>query len=79
MAHPDPQTPPWTKEVCLALLEQLWTLRQSMLNSETRHAAAIEAVGAQQRDSARNLMHYLALRTTELRTLQEQLNWLGVS
>ena len=55
---------PWNKDVCLELLEQLWALRQTMLNSEKRHAAAIERVDAHQRDSARNLIHYLALRAT---------------
>ena len=70
---------PWNKDVCLELLEQLWALRQTMLNSEKRHAAAIERVDAHQRDSARNLIHYLALRATDLRALQEKLSWLGVS
>ena len=70
---------PWNKDICLELLAQLWTMRQAMLDSEQRHAAAIEAVGEHQRDSARNLIHYLALRTTDLRALQEQLSWLGVS
>jgi pyruvate kinase len=70
---------PWNKEICLELLEQLWGLRQSMLDSERRHARAIDAVGAHQRDSARNLIHYLALRATDLRALQEKLSWLGVS
>jgi pyruvate kinase len=70
---------PWNKDICLELLEQLWTLRQSMLDSEKRHALAIDAVGAPQRDSARNLIHYLALRATDLRAVQEKLSWLGVS
>jgi pyruvate kinase len=70
---------PWNKDICLELLEQLWTLRQSMLDSEKRHALEIDSVGAQQRDSARNLIHYLALRATDLRALQEKLSWLGVS
>ncbi len=69
----------WDKEVCLELLEQLWALRQSMLDSEIRHATAIDRVDARQRDSARNLIHYLALRATDLRALQEKLSWLGVS
>ena len=69
----------WDKEICLELLEQLWALRQSMLDSEIRHATAIDRVDAHQRDSARNLIHYLALRATDLRALQEKLSWLGVS
>ena len=70
---------PWDKDICLELLEQLWALRQSMLDSEIRHATAIDRVDAHQRDSARNLIHYLALRATDLRALQEKLSWLGVS
>jgi pyruvate kinase len=70
---------PWNKDVCLDLLEQLWRLRQTLLDTELRHQSAIDAVGPQQRDSARNLIHYLALRATDLRALQEKLSWLGVS
>ena len=76
---PAPTDAPWDKAVCLDLLEQLWLLRRSMLESEQRHAAVITHLAAQQRDSARNLAHYLALRSTDLRALQAKLSWLGVS
>lgn len=70
---------PWNRDICLQLLEQLWTLRASMMDSETRYAKAIAQVGPHQRISARNLIHYLALRATDLRALQEGLSRLGVS
>jgi pyruvate kinase len=46
---------------------------------ETRYAADIEAVHPEYRDSAKNLVHYLALRKTDLRELQEDLAVLGLS
>jgi pyruvate kinase len=70
---------PWNKDVCLQLLEQLWALRRAMLDSEVRYAKAIAQVGLHQRASARNLIHYLALRATDQRSLQESLGRLGVS
>jgi pyruvate kinase len=73
------RTGPWNKAVCLQLLEQLWALRKSLLDSEARYAKAIAQVGSHQRASARNLIHYLALRATDLRDLQESLRRLGVS
>lgn len=74
-----PASPPWDRDVCLDLIEQLWALRAAMLQSEQRHAEAMAQVAPHQRDSARNLMHFLALRATDLRELQSRLAWLGVS
>ncbi len=70
---------PWDPGICHDLIGQLWSLRASMLHSEQRYAEAIGQVAAHQRDSARNLVHFLALRATDLRELQSQLAWLGVS
>ena len=71
--------PPWDRGVCLELIEQLWSLRASMLASEQRYAQAIDRLGEHQRESGRNLVHFLALRATDLRELQVRLAWLGVS
>jgi pyruvate kinase len=71
--------PPWSPEVCLASIRQLWALRAAMVRSEQQYADAIKRVGPQRRGSARNLVHFLALRATDLRELQARLAWLGVS
>jgi pyruvate kinase len=72
-------SPPWDPAVCQTLMQQLWALRADLLAAEQRFAAAMAHVGAHQRQSARNLVHYLALRAHDLRDLQGQLAWLGVS
>ncbi len=46
---------------------------------ETDYADALLAVHPEFRDSARNLVHYLALRETDIRELQEDLAVLGLS
>ncbi|MBA4260985.1 MAG: pyruvate kinase [Comamonadaceae bacterium] len=74
-----PVPPPWDRSVCLELIDQLWALRAAMLQSEQRYADAIASVALHQRESARNLVHFLALRATDLRELQARLAWLGVS
>ncbi|MDZ4188190.1 MAG: pyruvate kinase [Hydrogenophaga sp.] len=77
--QPPPTPAPWDRRVCLQLIEQLWALRGAMLLSEERFADALALVAPHQRESARNLLHFLALRATDLRELQSQLAWLGVS
>lgn len=47
--------------------------------AEQCQADAVASVAPHYRDSARNLVHYLALRCTELRPLQEQLAVLGIA
>ena len=78
-ASPSGQVPPWDQGICLELLDHLWALRATLLDSEKRYADAIEKVGVYQKASARNLVHYLAMRATDLRSVQEKLSWLGVS
>ncbi len=46
---------------------------------ESRHAVDLLAVHPKYRDSARNLVHYLALRDGDIRELQENLATLGLS
>jgi pyruvate kinase len=54
-------------------------LIERCLALEARHAPQIDAIPAAQRPSARNLVHYLALRAHELRPLQQGLAALGLS
>ena len=69
----------WDEGVCKALIDQLWTLRASMLENEATLARWLGSVDAGYRASARNLAHYLALRQNDRRPLQEQLARIGVS
>ncbi len=61
------------------LARRLTALRASMLALEAEHAAHIGAVAASQRASARNLLHYLAMRQEDLRSLQTHLAKVGLS
>jgi pyruvate kinase len=65
--------------VCLALIEELTQLRDSMLLRAQTMAPALARVDPKFRRSAHNLAHYLALRAHELRPMQEKLAWVGVS
>jgi pyruvate kinase len=73
------QDTPWNKKMCQDVLLKLWDLRTSMLDLEARYSTAIDQAGVDQRSSARNLIHYLALRSSDQRELQEKLSWIGVS
>ncbi|OGB33462.1 MAG: hypothetical protein A3F78_22530 [Burkholderiales bacterium RIFCSPLOWO2_12_FULL_61_40] len=66
-------------EVCLSLIAQLGTLRQSMLDREAAMRDELAQVCAAYGESARNLVHYLTLRSGDLRPIQEKLSWLGLS
>jgi pyruvate kinase len=72
--HADDELRAWQ-----ALAERLAALRADVLADERRLAARLQAVDAQQRDSARNLVHYLALRRHDLRSLQDELSRHGLS
>lgn len=67
------------EQVCLSLIEQMQALRQSMHDREAAMDVELSRVSEKYQDSARNLIHYLALRVHDLRPLQEQLAWLGLS
>jgi pyruvate kinase len=54
-------------------------LRDRALELEAAHRDEIAAARPEQRDSARNLVHYLALRQQDLRGLQRDLGGLGLS
>lgn len=69
----------WDDGVCKALIEQLWALRHDMLDYERKLGSWLEDIAPDYQASARNLAHYLALRETDHRQLQETLASLGVS
>ena len=78
-ARQEPAAFTWDEALCKALIEQLWSLRQSMMACETALAPWLAGVHSDYQASARNLAHYLALRQADQRSLQESLAHLGVS
>ena len=69
----------WDSGICKTLIDELWALRESMLDYETRLAPWFRDVDPAHVPSASNLAHYLALRRFDMRRLQERLAWVGVS
>lgn len=67
-----------TKEYS-ALAAKVQSIRKSLIDLETSSLIAISGVIPEQRESARNLLHYIALRRHDLRPLQSQLSQLGLS
>lgn len=61
------------------VLEQLESILERAQEFESRYSAELSAVHPQFRQSARNFVHYLALRHSDLRSLQEDLASLGLS
>lgn len=62
-----------------ALIDSVARLRSQCLAFEKTHAKEVAAVAPGYRTSARNLLHYLALRQHDIRELQEDLSSLGLS
>ena len=69
----------WNAEAIEALIDELWSLRKTMLAREIRLRVRLRDVDPTHRPSAINLAHYLALRHVDLRGLQERLARMGVS
>jgi pyruvate kinase len=58
---------------------QLGAIFERAIEFESRYATELAAVHPNYRESGRNLVHYLALRQTDIRELQEELAILGLS
>ncbi|MBF9251986.1 pyruvate kinase [Pontibacter sp. 172403-2] len=70
---------PHNEEHYKALIAQLDQLHQQALELEQKFEPLIEKAHPNFRNSARNLLHYLALRQHDIRELQESLAQLGLS
>lgn len=70
---------PWSLEECRALIGELRTLRATMVGLAERHPERLAAADPSHAASALNLMHYLALRRVDIRSLQRRLTMLGLS
>lgn len=62
-----------------ALLQDLLALRADIVAEAEQGARQVRRAHASRRDSAGNLLHYLALRRRDLRPLQQRLAGLGLS
>lgn len=62
-----------------ALIRTIEVYLEAMQEAERQMAPWIEKVQPHYRDSALNLVHYLCLRTFDLRPVQEQLSAIGIS
>jgi pyruvate kinase len=61
------------------LIQEIGSLRESMLELERRYLAVQGSSHPNYADSQKNLLHYLALRSQDLRQLQPELAVLGLS
>lgn len=71
--------PGWNERELRRLLDDLTGLRASVLRLEEESEALLAEVAESHVPSARNLLHYVALRRHDLRVLQERLARLGLS
>lgn len=62
-----------------AILHELLAIRSEIISETARSARLLELVHPNFRESARNLLHYLALRRRDVRPLQTRLAALGLS
>jgi len=77
--HLLPPAPDASPVAELALIDELKALRTALLGHERRYARQLSAVHPDQLASAINLVHYLAMRQSDLRPLQDRLAELGLS
>ena len=61
------------------ILHELTVIREEMVADTAQSAPRLDQVHANFRESARNLLHYLAFRRRDLRPLQLELGVLGLS
>ena len=69
----------WDEAECRAVIDQLWALRASLQAYESGLTPLLQGVDPGYEFSARNLAHYLALRHSDQRALQEWLTRVGLS
>lgn len=61
------------------LIDELWVLRHAMVAQEHEWLPQMSGINERYRAGARNLAHYLALRQSDCRPLQERLANMGLS
>ncbi len=73
------RTMQWNKDKLNALIAQIDALFEEALELEKKFESTLSEVDHRFNKSARNLLHYLALRHHDIRQLQEELAQLGLS
>jgi len=73
------RTEGWDQGAIEKLIDELWDLRAGMVAYEAAVVPRLGPIAPHFAASGRNLAHYLALRRTDIRPLQERLAWIGVS
>jgi pyruvate kinase len=68
-----------TRQSLQLVQEQLTTIRSEMIGVEEQFLGRLDHLSEDRWQSARNLLHYLALRQRDLRPLQAELTSLGLS
>jgi pyruvate kinase len=69
----------WDLIYVARMIHELTEIHSDQVAVETRMKAELERIPAEHRASARNLLHYLSLRTRDIRGLQESLASIGLS
>ncbi len=69
----------FTHEVLQKCYEQIASLRNDAILIEKNYRKEIYAAPPEYRESVKNLLHYIALRRHDIRSLQVQLGYLGLS
>lgn len=77
--HIENETDAWNRDAVESLIAELTALRSDMTAFEAGLVRRTGGVEPTFQASARNLAHYLALRRTDIRSLQERLAWVGAS
>ena len=75
----DPETPAGGPDSLQALNHEAYEIRGSLIKHESDLQERVSTVHPAYRKSAINLIHYLALRHQDIRTLQDELAALGLS
>ncbi len=78
-SHREPAGDPWSGPAIESLMGRLTGLRAGMLQIESAFETELAQIPDERRPSARNLLHYVALRQQDLRPLQESLVARGLS
>lgn len=76
---PPGSAPAWDERVVGQVIKVLTQLRGDLVRLEARFRDRLKAVHPAHAAGAINLVHYIGLRQHDLRELQEQLAWLGLS